>query len=126
MKRYVDGYVLPIKANGLKSYQKMASLGAKIWMKHGALAYFECVGDDMNPNMDGQKIGNFEKNLKIKAGEKVIFAFVIYKSRAHRDRVNKKVMSDPAMCPEQFKDFVMPFDPKKMLYAGFESLVAYS
>lgn len=125
MKRYVDGYILPIKANGLKAYEKMASLGAKVWMKHGALAYFECVGEDMNPNMGGQKIASFEKSLKIKADEKVIFAFVIYKSRAHRDRVNKKVMNDPEMCPEQFQDFVMPFDPKKMLYAGFESLVAY-
>lgn len=122
---YVDGFVIPIKKKNLKAYKKMAQEGAKLWKKHGALEYFECVGDDLNPKMGDEKmkITTFPKLAKLKRDETVWFSFIVFKSKAHRDRVNAKVMKDPSMSPENFKDQPMPFDVKRMAYGGFKAIV---
>jgi len=115
---YVDGFVLPVPKKKLKSYVKLAQAASKIWKEHGALEYRECALDDANV-----KFGiPFSKNAKAKAGETVVFAWIVYKTKAHRDRVNAKVMKDPRianMCDP--KD--MPFDCKRMTYGGFKVLV---
>ncbi len=122
MKRYVDGYVLPVPKKSLKAYKKMAQLGGKVWMKHGALQYVESVGEDLR---SASKWGclPFSKMAKAKANETVVFAFIVFKSRKHRDTVNAKVMKDPAMDPSKHKDEPMPFDMKRMAVAGFETIV---
>ena len=116
---YVDGFVIPVPTKNLATYQKIAKKASKIWREYGALEYRECVGDDLNiKDMLG-----FPTIAKAKAGETVIFAYIVYKSRAHRDKVNAKVMADPRlkdMCDG--KD--MPFDCKKMAYGGFKTIVA--
>ena len=118
MAKYVDGFVLAVPKKNLDTYRRMAQKASKIWREHGALEYRECVGDDLSV-----KVGMpFPKGIKTKPGETVIFAYIAYKSRAHRDQVNAKVMKDPriaGMCDP--KD--MPFDCKRMLYGGFETLV---
>jgi uncharacterized protein YbaA (DUF1428 family) len=117
MARYVDGYVLPIPKKKLAAYRKIALLASKVWRDHGALEYRECAGDDLDV-----KFGvPFGKVIKLKPGETVIFAYVVYKSRAHRDRVNAKVMKDPRMNAFDPKD--MPFDCKRMVYGGFTTIV---
>lgn len=125
MARYVDGFVLVVPKKNLAAYKKMAAEAGKMWMKHGALEYMECVGEDMNPNMGGMKAMTFPKMTKVKPSETVLFSLIIYKSRAHRDRVNAKVMKDPLMNDPQYKDMPMPFDLKKMCYGGFEAVVDY-
>jgi uncharacterized protein YbaA (DUF1428 family) len=113
---YVDGFLLPIPRNKVATYQKIARRAGKIWREHGALEYRECVGEDLNV-----KFGvPFARGLKAKPGETVIFAWIVYKSRAHRDRVNKKVVNDPRLTVE---DTPVPFDPKRMWYGGFDMLV---
>lgn len=119
--KYVDGFVLVVPKNKLKVYKKMAELGRKVWRKHGALDYKECIGDDMNPDSGGMKTMPFPKLTKLKKGEVVIFSFIVFKSRKHRDQVNAKVMKDPMMNDPQYKD--MPFDMKRMSYGGFEVIV---
>lgn len=116
---YVDGFVLPVPKKNLPAYRRMARKGAKIWREHGALEYRECVGDDLNV-----KFGvPFPKMVKVKAGETVVFAWIVYKSRAHRDAVNAKVMQDPRLCGMMDpKD--MPFDCKRMVYGGFKIIVS--
>jgi uncharacterized protein YbaA (DUF1428 family) len=116
--KYVDGYVLPMPKKNLAAYRRMAQKAAKIWREHGALEYRECVGDDLNVKMGLP----FPRGIKTKAGETIVFAYVVYKSRAHRDSVNAKVMKDPrlaGMCDEKN----MPFDPKRMLFGGFKTIV---
>ena len=98
----------------------MALNGAKVWRKHGALEYFECIGDDLSSKWTSIK---FPKIVKAKPSETVVFSFVVFKSRAHRDRVNKKVMKDPLMNDPKYKDEPMPFDMKRMIYGGFKVLV---
>jgi uncharacterized protein YbaA (DUF1428 family) len=116
--KYVDGFVLPVPKKKLKSYARIASMAAKVWMEHGALEYRECAGDDLNV-----KFGvSFAKTIKAKPNETVIFAWIVYKSRAHRDRVNAKVMQDPRL-NEMMKDREMPFDVKRMNYGGFKVIV---
>lgn len=118
MARYVDGYVLPVPKKNLATYRRMAKGGARIWHKHGALEYFECVGDDL-----AVKFGRpFPRQLKLKRGETVVFSFIVFKSRSHRDAVNAKVMKDPALAA-MMKDTKMPFDMKRMVYGGFKVLV---
>ena len=113
--RYVDGFVIPVPKKNLKAYLRMARMGAKIWMKHGALDYKECVGDDLE-----SKWGTpFPRMMKLKPGETVVFSYIVFKSRAHRDRVNAKVMKDEKM--GDMKE--MPFDIKRMVYGGFKVLV---
>jgi len=116
MARYVDGFVIPMPEKNVEAYRKMASRAGKIWMKHGALAYLESVGEDLAPE-HGMP---FPKLAKTKPGETVIFAFIVFKSRAHRDKVNAAVMKDPALHqgPKE-----MPFEMKRMTYGGFTALV---
>ena len=120
---YVDGFVLVVKKTKIKDYEKMARLGSRIWKKHGALQYFECIGDDINPKMAGIKGNSFPKMTKLKKDETVWFSFIIFKSKAHRDAVNAKVMQDPQMSPAHWKNKPMPFDMKRMSYGGFKTIV---
>ena len=120
MKQYVDGYVLAVNKSKLREYKKMAKLGCKVWMKHGALSYVEAVGDDLG---SAKKWGcwPFPKMTKAKRNEVVIFAFIVYKSKAHRNQVNAQVMKDPLM--NVHKDKPMPFDMKRMAVGGFKTIV---
>jgi uncharacterized protein YbaA (DUF1428 family) len=118
MARYVDGYVLPIPKNNLKAYRRMATRAGKIWREHGALDYKECVGDDLDVKMGVP----FPRQIKLKPGETVVFAYVLFKSRAHRDRVNARVMKDPRLA-DSMDEKAMPFDVKRMVYGGFKVLV---
>ncbi len=116
---YVDGFVLPVPKKNLAAYKKLALKASKLWREHGALEYRECVGDDLAVKMGVP----FPKLAKAKPGETVVFAFVTYKSRAHRDQVNAKVMKDPrimALCDPK----KMPFDCARMSYGGFKTIVA--
>jgi uncharacterized protein YbaA (DUF1428 family) len=114
--RYVDGYVLPVPEKNLKAYLRLARIGEKMWRKHGALDYKECVGEDLETKWGT----SFPKMMKLKPGETVIFSFIVFKSRAHRDRVNAKVMKEMEQTGGP-KD--MPFDVKRMVYGGFKVLV---
>ena len=119
--KYVDGFVMVVPKKNLKAYTKMATEAGKVWMEHGALEYFECVGDDLKV-MPGCGLP-FPKLAKTKTGETVVFSFIVYKSRAHRDKVNKQVMKDSRMNAMMEKFKPMPFDPKRMSYGGFEVIV---
>ncbi len=115
---YVDGFLLAVPAARLAEYRKLARQAGQVWMDHGAVEYWECVGDDLP---DG-KTTSFARSVKLKPGEVVIFSWIRYRSRAHRDRVNAKAMADPRIAdtgPDQ-----MPFDPKRMMYGGFAALVS--
>ena len=113
---YVDGFVIPVPKKNIKAYRKMAAMGKKAWLKHGAVDYRECVGDDL-----AAKWGTpFTKMLKLKPGETAVFAYIVFKSRAHRDRVNAKVMKEMNAMGAP-KD--MPFDMKRMVYGGFKTIV---
>jgi len=114
--QYVDGYVLPVPKKNLKAYLRMARMGEKAWRKHGALDYKECVGDDLKTKWGMP----FTRMMKSKAGETVVFAYIVFKSRTHRDRVNAKVMQEMANVGAP-KD--MPFDMKRMVYGGFKASV---
>lgn len=116
--KYVDGYVLPVPVKKLKAYARMALKAGKVWREHGALDYKECAGDDQNV-----KFGvPFPRQMKVKPGEKVVFSYIVFKSRVHRDRVNEKVMKDPRI-KEMGDPKDMPFDVKRMVYGGFKVLV---
>lgn len=124
---YVDGFVLPVPEGKIEAYREMAEMAGKIWMEHGALSYKECVLEDAEPEMPSDapedfKLTPFRNLAAAKSGETVIFAFILYKSRAHRDEVNEKVMADPRM-KETCDQNNMPFDPSRMAYGGFETLV---
>jgi uncharacterized protein YbaA (DUF1428 family) len=124
MTGYVDGFVLPVPKSKLKIYRKMAGEAAKVWKKHGALEYFECAGDDLSPDMGGMKIARFPKMARAKPNETVVFAFIVFKSRVHRDSVNRKVMKDMKEWEKKSgKKMEMPFDVKRMAYGGFRTLV---
>jgi uncharacterized protein YbaA (DUF1428 family) len=114
---YVDGYVLPVPTDRLGDYKKMATLAGKIWREHGALDYKECAGDDMNAAFGVP----FSKLAKAKPNETIIFAYIVFKSKADRDKINAKVMKDPRLNTMDPKD--MPFDIKRMAYGGFKVLV---
>ncbi len=126
---YVDGFVIVLPTKNLSDYKKMAELGCKVWMKHGALDYKECIGEDMTPDMgdagEGEKMRTFPSMAGAKPDETVIFSYIVYKSRAHRDEVNKKVMADPDMNPDDWKDKTMPFEMKKATTGGFEKPVIF-
>ncbi|MCC6793535.1 MAG: DUF1428 domain-containing protein [Candidatus Hydrogenedentes bacterium] len=115
--KYVDGYVIPVPKKNIKAYQKMASMAGKIWIEHGALDYKECVAEDMS----AKHCPPFTKLLKTKPSETVVFSYIVFKSRAHRNKVNMKVMKDPRLAVWATKK--MPFDLKKMSYGGFTTLV---
>ncbi|MEX2200517.1 MAG: DUF1428 domain-containing protein [Dongiaceae bacterium] len=114
---YVDGFVIPIPKKNIKSYAAMAKKAARVWIDHGALEVKECVGEDL-----AVKFGMpFSRKLKIKRNETVLFSYIVYKSRAHRDRVNARVMKDPRLGKMTPK--TMPFELKNMMYGGFKTLV---
>jgi len=119
MPRYVDGFVIPIRKTKVAAYRTMAAKAGRIWKEHGALEFIESVGDDFK--IEGI-VMTFPKLAKLKAGETALFSFIIYRSRRHRDSVNKKVMADPRihamMSPED-----SPFDMKRMAYGGFKAIV---
>jgi alkaline phosphatase len=117
---YVDGFVLVIPKKNAAAYKKMAAEGSRIWKKHGALDYKECVIDDASPPMVTL---TFPKLAKAKPSEEVWFSFITYKSRAHRDRVNAKVMAEMQKQAEKEKSRPMPFDMKKMSFGGFKVVV---
>jgi uncharacterized protein YbaA (DUF1428 family) len=116
---YVDGFVVPVPAKNLAAYRRMASMAGKIWRDHGALEYTECVADDVKPG----KRTSFPQSVKLKRGEKVVFSWVVYKSRKDRDRVNAKAMKDPRMAA-MMNPKTMPFDGKRMFWGGFKVLVS--
>jgi len=116
--KYVDGYVLPVPKKSLQAYRRIAQKAGKIWREHGALDYKECAGDDLNVKWGVP----FSRNMKTKQGETVVFAYIVFKSRAHRDRVNAKVMKDPRLAASM-ENSEMPFDMKRMVYGGFKVLV---
>lgn len=121
MAKYVDGFVIVMPEKNVSEYKKMAKLGAKVWKKYGALDYKECVSEDIHSKSMGM-VPLFPKMTNLKKGEVIVFSYIVFKSRKHRDQVNAKVMEDPLMAPENFKG-PMPFDPKRVAYGGFEVLV---
>lgn len=118
MSRYVDDFVIPIPKRNLTAYRRMAQAAGKVWKDHGALEYMECYGDDLKAPFALP----FPKLVKTKAGQTVVFSFIVFKSRSHRDRVNARVMKDPRL--EKMMDpKAMPFDVKRMAYGGFKAVV---
>jgi uncharacterized protein YbaA (DUF1428 family) len=115
---YVDGFVLPVPKRNLAAYRRVASLAGKIWREHGALDYKECVADDVKPG----KSTSFPQSVKLKPGETVFFSWILYKSRKHRDSVNKKVMADKRLA-SMMDPKKMPFDAKRMFWGGFKVVV---
>ena len=119
MAQYVDGFVLPIPKRNFAAYRRMARIGAKVWIEHGALEYRECIADDVKAG----KVTSFPQSVKLKRGEVVWYSWIVYKSRRDRDRVNAKVMNDPRLA--KFMDpKKMPFDGKRMFFGGFKVVVA--
>jgi uncharacterized protein YbaA (DUF1428 family) len=116
MTKYVDGYVLPVPKKNLAAYRRLARKAGKIWREHGALEFRECAGDDLKVKMGMP----FPRQIKLKPGETVVFSWIMFKSRAHRDRVNAKVMKDERLTSMSGP---MPFDFKRMVYGGFTVLV---
>ena len=117
---YVDGFVIPIPKKNLQAYRRVALKAGKVWKEHGALEYRECVGDDLD-NADGST-RTFPRQVKTKPGETVLFSWIVYRSRAHRDKVNAKVMKDPRIA-RMMNTSAMPFDVKRMVYGGFKTVV---
>ena len=115
---YVDGFVVPVPTNNLAAYKRMAQRAAKIWMEHGALEYRECVADDVQRG----KVTSFPQSVKLKKDETVVFAWIVYKSRASRDRINAKVMKDPRLA-DMMDPKSLPFDGKRMFWGGFKTFV---
>ncbi len=118
MPNYIDGFVIPIPTKNLPAYRRMAVKAAKIWKEYGALDYWECVGDDL----DVKGMSGFPRMAKMKPGETVVFAWIVYRSRKQRDQINAKIMADPRiqkMCDPKNP----PFDFKRMAYGGFKALV---
>ena len=116
--RYVDGFVVPVPVNKLAAYRRMAQKAGKVWMENGALEYVECVADDVKPG----KHTSFPQSVKLKSDETVVFSYVVYKSRAQRDRIMARVMKDPRLA-EMMDPKTMPFDGKRMFWGGFKTLV---
>lgn len=119
MANYVDGFVLPVPTKNIAKYKKVAKLAGKVWMEYGALEYIECMADDVKPG----KLTSFPQSVKLKSNEVVFFSWIVYKSKAHRNKILKQVMKDPRinnMGPE-----MMPFDGKRMFWGGFKQAVVY-
>jgi uncharacterized protein YbaA (DUF1428 family) len=113
---YVDGFVIAVPKAKLAAYKKMARIGAKVWMDHGALSYVETVADDVPYG----KLTSFPRAVKAKKTETVIFSWITYKSRKDRDAILKKAMADPRLNMDVKK---MPFDAKRMIYGGFKTMI---
>jgi len=114
---YVDGFIVPVPKKKLAAYRSLARKAGKVWREHGALDFKECVADDVKKG----KWTSFPRSVKLKSSETVVFSYIVYKSRAHRDQVNAKVMKDKRIAGMDMKD--MPFDGKRMIYGGFKVLV---
>jgi len=115
---YVDGLIVPVPKKNLAAYRAMSKKAGKVWREHGALSYTECVADDVKKG----KRTSFPRSVKLKAGETVVFSWITYKSRAQRDRVNARVMADKRLAG-MMDTKSLPFDAKRMIFGGFESLV---
>ncbi|WP_117594462.1 DUF1428 domain-containing protein [Haloprofundus halophilus] len=124
MSQYVDGYVLPVPSDKVEEYREMAAEAGKSWIDHGALQYFECVGDDLAPDMGDVELATFPDLVAADQNETVIFAFVVYESREHRDEVNAAVHEEMEAI-EGADEIEMPFDVARMAYGGFEALVEH-
>jgi uncharacterized protein YbaA (DUF1428 family) len=118
MAQYVDGFVIPLPKQNVDAYRRMARKAGKIWREHGALEWRECVGDDVKMG----KVTSFPQSVKLKPGETVAFSWIVFKSRAQRDRINAKVMKDPRLA-DMMDPKEMPFDAKRMIYGGFNVIV---
>jgi uncharacterized protein YbaA (DUF1428 family) len=116
---YVDGFVIPVPKKNVEAYRRIARKAAKVWRDHGALDFKECVADDVKMG----KWTSFPRSVKLKRGETVVFSYIVYKSRAHRDKVNAKVMKDKRLA-SMMTPGAMPFDTKRMIYGGFKVIVA--
>jgi uncharacterized protein YbaA (DUF1428 family) len=116
--KYVDGYVLPVPKKNFLAYRRMAQKAGKIWREYGALQFCECVGDDLKVKM----AASFPRTIKLKPDEVVVFSWIVFKSRAHRDSVNARVMKDPRLI-KMMDPKAMPFDSKRMVYGGFKVVV---
>lgn len=120
MAKYVDGFVFVVPKDKVEEYTKMAAEGKDAWMKHGALEYYECKGNDLEPKeMGDMKQLAFTELTKANPDETVWFSFIVFKSKEHRDEVNKKVMDEMSENYKDTKDFSMPFDMRRMAYGGF-------
>jgi uncharacterized protein YbaA (DUF1428 family) len=115
---YVDGFVLPVPKNKLDAYRKLARKAGKIWKEYGALDYVECIEDDVKPG----KYTSFPQSVKLKPDEVVVFSWIVYKSRAQRDKIMKQIMVDPRLANMKPED--MPFDGKRMFWGGFKPFVS--
>ena len=118
MAHYIDGFIVPVPKRKLAAYKKMARLASKVWRDHGALEYFEALADDVKPG----KVTSFPQAVKLKPGETVIFAWIVYRSRKDRDRINAKVMKDPRLA-SMMDPKNMPFDGKRMFWGGFKTII---
>jgi uncharacterized protein YbaA (DUF1428 family) len=118
MARYVDGFVVPVPKKKLAAYRRMAEKAGRVWRDHGALEYIESVADDVKPG----KWTSFPRSVKLKRNETVVLSYIVYKSRAQRDRINAKVMKDPRLA-KMMDPKAMPFDSKRMFWGGFKTLV---
>jgi uncharacterized protein YbaA (DUF1428 family) len=119
MAKYVDGYVLPVPKENVEAYRRMADEAGKVWREHGALEYVECIAEDVKPG----ETTSFPQAVKLEPNETVVFAWVVFESREHRDQVNAKVMQDPRIAG--FDPKMLPFDGKRMIYGGFATLVSH-
>ena len=118
MPTYVDGFIVPVPKRKLAAYRAMAKRAGKVWREHGALEYRECIAEDVKVG----KRTSFPRSVKLKPGETVVFSWVVYKSRAQRDRIIAKVMKDPRLA-DMMDPKKVPFDGKRMIYGGFELFV---
>jgi uncharacterized protein YbaA (DUF1428 family) len=121
MAHYVDGFVVPVPRRNLDTYRRLAATAGRIWMEHGALQYWECTGDDVKPG----KVTSFPQSVQLKDDEIVVFSWIVYKSREHRDTVNAKVMEDPRM-KDMMDPKKIPFDGMRMFFGGFKSFLELS
>lgn len=117
--RYVDGFVIPVPKKKLGDYKRMARVAGKVWRDHGALEFLECVADDVKPG----KWTSFPQSVKLKANETIVFSYIVYKSRKHRDRVNAAVMKDKRMAKMMQPGAALPFDGKRMIFGGFKVML---
>jgi uncharacterized protein YbaA (DUF1428 family) len=118
MAHYVDGFVVPVPRANIEAYRSMSERAGRIWKEYGALQYWECVGDDVKPG----KVTSFPQSVQLKDDEVVVFSWILYESRAERDRINEKVMADPRL-KDMMDPKTMPFDGMRMFWGGFESIV---
>jgi uncharacterized protein YbaA (DUF1428 family) len=117
MGKYVDGFLLPVPKANVEAYRRMAEVAGKVWREHGALEYIECIADDVKSG----EVTSFPQSVKLEPDETVVFAWIVYESREHRDRINEQVMKDPRLANMDPQS--MPFDMKRMTWGGFKVLV---